>query len=87
MKEDFPGAQVGLCHTISLKDLAEEIRDSILDRPALISFIKQIDTDMQDWDFTEELYRYFKELHEEYKEEQEEFRESVDEIEKELDQI
>lgn len=50
---------------IDTENLAEALVDD-LTNDDLIDFIKQVDEAAQDWDFTNEVYEYFKKQHEEF---------------------
>lgn len=50
-------------------ELNEFIQDAImqLDNDQIIKFVKNLDAEMQDWDFTLKLYEYFREQRENWK--------------------
>jgi hypothetical protein len=62
-------AKVGFIHEVSLKDILVEIDLYNFSHKDIISFIKKLDVNMEDWDATEELYLYFEKLHKENMEE------------------
>jgi hypothetical protein len=59
--------EIDLNIPVDIEDVISSIGE--LDYDDIFKVIKDIDFMMQDWDFTERLYKHFKKLHEEYMEE------------------
>ena len=76
---------INLNANINLFDILDSL-SSDLDYEELLDFIKELDLKIADWDFTEQLYNYFKKQHEIFLEEEAEIlKEDQDNLDKIID--